>query len=76
VVAFCELRNTKGAKVRETMTNQKALEVQDVPREGSENSPIQVQVERFPVVKPKFSKHAWDSGEGGGEGEGEGEGEG
>lgn len=31
---------------------------------------IEVQVERFPVVKDKFSKESWDSGEGGGEGEG------
>lgn len=33
-------------------------------------SKIEVEVERFPVVKDKFSKESWDSGEGGGEGEG------
>lgn len=33
-------------------------------------SRIEVEVERFPTVSPKFSKEAWDSGEGGGEGEG------
>jgi hypothetical protein len=48
-------------KVATTQSN-----VQAPPQEAK----IEVQVERFPVAKAKFSKEAWDSGEGGGEGEG------
>ncbi|HMG72479.1 MAG TPA: hypothetical protein VK582_03190 [Pyrinomonadaceae bacterium] len=33
-------------------------------KEESPNSEIEVQVERFQLAKPKFSKEAWDSGEG------------
>jgi hypothetical protein len=36
----------------------------------AKTSNLEVEVERFPVAKPKFSKEAWDSGEGAGEGEG------
>ncbi len=50
------------------MENQEKVEtiIQEQPR----NTKIEVQVERFPVAKEKFSKEAWDSGEGSGEGEG------
>ena len=33
-----------------------------------DGSQIEVQIERFPVARPKFSKESWDSGEGAGEG--------
>ncbi len=42
----------------------------DNPEKGEGISQIEVEVERFPVVKDKFNKESWDSGEGGGEGEG------
>lgn len=58
------------------MKNQERVEdsqtiVHDQPQNAvqaqPQNTKITVQVERFPFAKAKFSKEAWDSGEGGGE---------
>lgn len=51
------------------MENQQLIESKTANTDNQEQK-IEVQVEKFPVAKPKFSKEAWDSGEGGGEGEG------
>jgi hypothetical protein len=42
----------------------------DANEDQTSISEIEVQVEDFATAKPKFTKEAWDSGEGGGEGEG------
>ncbi len=53
------------------MENQERVAAsQNNVQEQPQDAKIEVQVERFPVAKAKFSKEAWDSGEGGGEGEG------
>jgi hypothetical protein len=53
------------------MQNQEKADAKSPVAETQTKSPkVEVQVERFPTTKPKFSKEAWDSGEGGGEGEG------
>lgn len=59
------------------MKNQERVEEsQNTVQEQHQPDKIEVHVERFPVVKAKFSKEAWDSGEGGGEdGGGEHDGE-
>lgn len=50
------------------MKNQEEVENSQNIAQGQPRKPkIEVQVERFPVAKAKFSKEAWDSGEGGGE---------
>jgi hypothetical protein len=53
------------------MENTDRVETKSPSTEGKDvSSNIEVQVESFTTAKPKFTKEAWDSGEGGGEGEG------
>jgi hypothetical protein len=49
------------------MTNHETYEKSQIVQEDPPINKIEVQVERFPVVRPKLSKEDWDSGEGGGE---------
>jgi hypothetical protein len=58
---------------QKTANLRKGDEPQHSGQEKDRRMNIDVQVERFPMAKPKFTKETWDSGEGGGEG-GEGEG--
>lgn len=54
------MQNKENVLVKESLTE----------NPQSEGNKIEIQVEHFAVAKPKFTKEAWDSGEGGGEGEG------
>jgi hypothetical protein len=57
----------------EVTDKSRAEKLPKATQEENREIEIDVQVDPFPMAKPKFSKEAWDSGEGGGEG-GEGEG--
>ena len=59
---------------KEIANEKRVEEPQNKAHEEDRKMKIDVQVERFAVPRPKFTKETWDSGEGGGEGEGEGEG--
>jgi hypothetical protein len=52
------------------MQNQEKADAKSPVVEAQASPKVEVQVDRFPTANPKFSKVAWDSGEGSGEGEG------
>ena len=51
------------------MQNQESPNASPLVETHTQNPKVEVQVERFPTARPKFTKEAWDSGEGAGEGE-------